>query len=412
MKKKTLISLALWGCLVSLWGQTDEYACRREITGITERWHKIRLPDNIFAHATSDLHDLRIYGVTQEGDTIEAPYLLQPTDDKTIEKEVNCKIINTAHNAQGYYFTVEMSSPIETANRLELRFGQRNFDWQIRLEGSQNQQEWFVLTENYRILSISNSLTDYRFTEIVFADAKYRYLRLCVASDEQPDLQQASVSRYERIAGDFRSYPATIVGNKTDDSRKTSEIEVTLADFLPINFIRLHIDESIDYYRSVNIYALTDSFKTQQGWKPNYRQVTYGEVSSLEKNELRFSDVVAKKWRIIIHNQDNPPVSVNKVEMQGNIPDVLVRFSREAKYFLAYGNPKAKYPQYDIERFADKVPNEPILLALGEEVVVKTSNSNSSVSPLFANKLWLWGVMVAIILLLGWGSLKMLREKK
>ncbi|GHT78020.1 hypothetical protein FACS189464_0730 [Bacteroidia bacterium] len=412
MKKKTLISLSLLVCLVSLRGQMGEYACRREMTGITEQWHKIRLPDNIFAHAAFDLHDLRIYGVTQDGDTIEAPYLLRTTDDKTIEREVNCKIINTTHNAKGYYFTFEMSSPLEAANRIELSFGQTNFDWRISLEGSQNQQEWFVITENYRILSIRNELTDYRFTEIAFADSKYRYLRLCVASDEQPDLQQAYISRYERITGDFRSYSAKIISKKTDDSKKTSEIEVALADFVSFNFIRLHIDEPLDYYRSVDIYALTDSFKTQQGWKQNYRQVTYGEVSSLEKNEFWFSALAAKKLRIIIHNRDNPPISVDNIEVHGNIPDVLVRFSREAKYFLTYGNPKAGYPQYDIERFADKVPKEPVLLTLGEAEVVKTADDSHSVSPLFVNKFWLWGVMAVIILLLGWFSLKMLREKE
>ncbi|MDR2848904.1 MAG: hypothetical protein LBV39_07365 [Bacteroidales bacterium] len=411
MTKKILISFVLLGCLVSLWGQPDEYACRREIIGITEQWHKIRLPDNIFVHAAHDLHDVRIYGTTQDGDTIEAPYVLQPTDDMTIEKDVICKIINTTHNANGYYFTFEMSS-LESINRLVPLFGQKNFDWQITLEGSQNQQEWFIIAENYRILSISNELTDYHFTDIAFADSKYRYLRLCVASSEQPDLQQASVSRYELLTGDYRNYQAQIVGNKTNEHDKTTEIEVALTDAVQINFLRLQIDEKVDYYRPVSIYVLVDSTKTQQGWKRNYRQLASGELSSLEKNEFWFSGEVGKKLRIVIHNQDNPPLSVNNIEVHGNIPDVLVRFSQEAKYFLCYGNSNAGYPRYDIDRFTDKIPIQPVLVTLGEEIIVKTTDSSSFVSPLFANKLWLWGVMAVIILLLGWFSLKMLGNTK
>src|SRR5690606_40823506 len=65
----------------------------------------------------------------------------------------------TAHNESGYFFTFEMPAR-EPINQLYLQFKEKNFDWKIRLEGSHDQQEWFTIADDYRIVSISNQLTD------------------------------------------------------------------------------------------------------------------------------------------------------------------------------------------------------------------------------------------------------------
>jgi len=45
----------------------------------------------------------------------------------------------------------------------------------------------------------------------------------------------------------------------------------------------------------------------------------------------------------------------------------------------------------------------------GEQLILKTPVE--VVSPLFENKWWLWGIMGAIVLLLGWFSVGMLKGK-
>src|SRR5690606_18334448 len=136
-----LCAFLLLACSFS-YGQMEEYHFKREIKGISDQWHKIVLPTDIFEKTTQRLADIRVFGTTKTKDTIEAPYLLQVATEKTSSKEIQFKNLNTSHNDKGYYFTFEISTE-EPINQIKLDFGRENFDWQITLEGSQDQNEWF-----------------------------------------------------------------------------------------------------------------------------------------------------------------------------------------------------------------------------------------------------------------------------
>ena len=172
--------------------------------GISGQWHKIVLPDDIFRKISQNLTDIRVFGITTNNDTVEAPYLLRLTTEKISSKEVAFKTLNASHNDKGYFFTFEIPTE-KSINQIKLEFKQQNFDWRLKLEGSQNQQEWFTVIENYRILSIKNELTDFQFTKMTFPNSKFRFFRLLIDSEEKPDLTVAKISQHEVSDGIFKS---------------------------------------------------------------------------------------------------------------------------------------------------------------------------------------------------------------
>jgi len=86
----------------------EEYTYTHELKGVSEQWHKITLPDDMYAHLTPNLNDIRIFGITPSGDTIEAPYLRQELTETTSNDKVNFELINQSHNDKGYYFTFKL----------------------------------------------------------------------------------------------------------------------------------------------------------------------------------------------------------------------------------------------------------------------------------------------------------------
>lgn len=409
--KKILVNF--YTCIIVLLsfnadGQMTSYSYSCELDGISDEWHKIVLPNEIFEKVNSNFSDIRIYGITTDSDTIEAPYLIRQAKDKVVNKEVAFKSLNVSYNDEGHFFTLEIPRS-EAINKINLDFDQENFDWRIKLEGSQDQREWYTIIEDYRILSIKNKITDYQFTTLSFPSSKYRYFRLLVHSNEKPDLSKVSIAHYEIEKGEYRDYSfanTKITENKT---AKQTEIEITLPLEVPVNQLQIDVGDDFDYYRPITIQYLNDSIHTEKGWKYNYRTLTSSVLSSIDGSEFNFDSKILSKLKVIIHNHDNQALSIDSVIVSGYVHEIVARFTEPAKYSLTYGRPDATKPNYDIDRFANKIPEELSLLALSPEKSIKKSLHNEK-QPLFKSKIWLWVIMGFIILVLGGFSLRMMRD--
>lgn len=392
------------------YAQMNNYTHTRELKGITDQWHKVTLPDdNMYAPLRSDLNDIRIFGITSKGDTIEAPYLRKELTETIKNDKVNFELINQSHNDKGYYFTFKLPTK-KSINQIQLDFRQRNFDWRTTLEGSQNQSEWFTILDNYRILSIKNALTNYRFTKLRFPATKYRYYRLFIPADKQPNLKQATISLRKTTEGKYSTHAIQKMDIVNDKKTKQTIIDLDLGQSLRVSHLNIDIKNDYDYYRPMTIKHLRDSFKTDKGWKYNYGSLASGTLNSLEKNELKFTSRTLQKAQIIIHNQDNAPLEIGEISIKGYVTELTARFTEPATYHLAYGNAKARQPQYDISRFTNKIPESLTELELGSIQKIDKKEALKTAA-LFENKLWLWGLILLIMSVLGWFTIQMMRTK-
>jgi hypothetical protein len=296
----------------------------------------------------------------------------------------------------------------KSLNQIQLDFNNDNFDWKVKLEGSQNQQEWFTILEDYRILSIKNDQTDYNFTHLNFPNSKYRFYRILVKSNSKPDLVRSSLYLDSLVPAKYKDYK--IKKFDVAEENKNSVITIDLKSRLPISNIKLNVLDKVDYYRPIKIQYIADSVKTEKGWRYSYNTLTSGTLSSLEKNDFKFKTVLAQSLRIMVHNYDNAPLAFSKPETKGYVYELLARFDKPAKYYLVYGNPDGRAPVYDISRTNFKLPENSTDLTLGKpELILK--EPRTEISPLFENKWWLWGIMTILILVVGFFTLKMISTK-
>ena len=410
MKIKSFLATALLLFVSSfLFGQMADFSYKRDLEGVSQPWHRVALPDFIFEKVAPNFNDIRVYGITEVNDTIEASYLLQIKKEKKMSKEVKFEVVNISRAQNGYYFTFQVDN--ETAiNELKLVFSQQNFDWVLKLEGSQNQQEWFTIVDDYSILSIKNSETEYQFTDIIFPKSKYQYFRICVKNNLKPDLIEVKMISNEIEEGVFKNF--VVEKNEINQLKqdKKTEIEVDLTAKVPVSLIKINVKDNFDYYRKIKIQYLLDSIYTEKGWKYRYATLTNGMLSSIEKNEFKFESTLLKKLKITVYNFDNEPLNIDSVLVKGYNHDLTIRFTERGNYFLTYGNTKAKKPNYEISKFVSKIPDTLTYLKLGDEKVI-LKREGFKRAPLFKNKNWLWVIMVVVIGVLGWFSLKMIKSK-
>lgn len=403
-----IVSCILFIQSFSIHAQMEQYGFQRELDEVSDTWHTLELPDDIFEKLSPDFSDIRIYGITSEEDTIEAPYLLRLGTEQIDSHEVGFKLINQSLREGYHYFTFQLPTEA-TVNHMELDFQRDNFDWRLRLEGSQDLKEWFEIIDDYRILSIKNEHTDYSFTKLRFPASKYTYYRIRIADADPPELLDGRLKLHETKKADYKDY--SIVSRQVKNLKKTGEsvIDIKLERAVPISYLKLKIDNDYDYYRSMRILYLKDSIQTEKGWKHNYQLLSRTTLSSVEEPEFKFRSTTTRQLRVIIDNRDNEPLVISDISAKGYRHQLITRLAESADYYLTYSNPKAVRPMYDIRRFEDKIPTGLKELKLGLEKAIRHEDSTEA-SPLFENKALLWVLLGIIVVTLGWFSVRMMRK--
>jgi Protein of unknown function (DUF3999) len=408
--KNSFLIIALISCSFAF-GQSSSYSFKRELKGISEDWHSIELPLDIYEKVSHDLSDIRIFGADLKGNEFEAAYILETKFDEITTEEVDFKVINSSSQAGGYFYTLQLYSD-EIINEMSLDFAEDNYDWNIRLEGSQDQKEWFMIQNDYRILSIQNSRMNYGYNRMKFNDSKFKYYRIFVPAKTDPRFISARISHKVVVEGKSNDYKIVSQTVEEDKEKKETTITLKLDKFVPVHKIKIEADDDFDYYRPIRILCPSDSSKSEKGYIVNYYEPSNGIFSSFEENEFEVSNVTTKELKIIISNNDNQPLNISNISVSGYVKQLVARFTEPADYSLTYGNKSAHGAVYDLEHFSESIPEELISLKVGEEISIASSEEAQDNSSFFENPMWLWGIMGFVILLLGFFTFKMLGSEK
>jgi hypothetical protein len=412
----------------------QNFLYKREVKGIKNsnqtEWYKLEIPVEVVEKTNTDFSDIRIFGVS-DSDTLESPFLTRKIIQSFENEQVNFKIINSSKKDNAYFFTLEKdnTSTEEAINLIKLDFENTNFDWRIKLEGSQNQNEWFEVLNDYRIVSIQNEFTDYKFTRLAFPNSKYKYYRLNIIDksenqseegfkNNEPKLNSASVFLQKTTAGNFKKLEILSQNIEVDKERKQTIIDIKLAYSVPIDFLSLEVKNDFDYYRTIQFKYLLDSTKTQKGVIYNFVTFHTATLSSIEKQNgistfFINSTTKSSHYQIVIDNQDNQPLDIGKLEIKSYVNQLFTRVAptdKNVNYFLMYGNENLEKPNYDIIRFESTIPTDVISLELDSEQKIPQKEVEE-IKPLFENSLWLWFLMGTIILVLTVFTFKMMKKQ-
>jgi hypothetical protein len=400
--------LLLFVFLTELKSQIQSYKYQRSLINIEDNWHIIAIPIDLYDKISISLNDIRIYGIKENNDTIEVPYILSNSLLKNSKTALNHKIINQTSKSKSHYFTIQLSNN-ESINEIKLDFKNENFDWKINLEGSNDQKEWFTILQDYRILSIKNLLSNFQFGTLKFTDSNFQYYRIEVKSNEKPILSKVNISEAEKTSIKTKQIALknqNIIENKES---KSTEIEIELANRIPLSSLKISVKDDIDFYRKIQFLVLSDSLKTEKGWKYIHNTVKTDVLHSFDNNEFNFKDVISNKFKIIIDNQDNEALKIDSIEVFAFDYEIIARFNEKAEYYLCYGKASDSSPKYDITAFLDKIPNDLNYLKLGGEFIIDKPEPTKK-KPLFENENWLWILIITSIAIMGGFSFKMLRN--
>jgi hypothetical protein len=184
MMKKLPISIILH-CLVgtTCLGQIRGFSHSQNIQNATEGWNKIELPGTVFRHVYST-GDIRIWSITN-GDTSEAPFFAEQLLPEPASISFPFEILNKSSKNGVYFATFKLSKP-QTINEINIDVANQNYDYKVSLQGSSNNQDWFTLLEDARIISLHTSAESYSFNKLQFSKSNYTYYRVAIPKCHRP----------------------------------------------------------------------------------------------------------------------------------------------------------------------------------------------------------------------------------
>lgn len=397
----TIFTLALWATVLA----QSHFGKRQDLGTLSPGWYQGYLPYEVVNQSARDLRDVRILQITGK-DTVEAPYVWMPNHNASQKIRVGYEAINKTSNKEGYYTTFELTSE-QPITELELVTSLSNFDWKVTLEGSMNQEEWFTIVENQKLIRIRNEQVNFTHNTLHFPPAKYQYFRVQIQSEKDPRLQQCRLYFQKDNTVAYYTQEARFTEHSSSSNQQVFSLD--LDGSKTINSIVFQFADTLPFYRSYTLFELVDSVKIKNGWHKNYRIIDSGTLSSIKENQFQFRSIKAEVLKLEIENYDNPPLSLTHVETSYPKPIVSTRIADNGAYQLYFDAPQLRAPKYDLAHFVQK-ENSYSTLTFGAIEKLNTTQDQDTPQPLMQSQWWLWGVLILIILTMAFAVFKMMMK--
>jgi Protein of unknown function (DUF3999) len=410
--KIKIIGLFAFVLASTSYAQLEQYQFKRKLDAVAKSgYYSIPLKPEIIARCKSNVDDIRLYQLV-ENDTLELPYLFEWFSTKNEQQAIPFELINDTYNQKCCSYITLKFSKKHPINQIKLDVLQSNFDQSLTVEGSNDNKEWFTIRNHLRIVGFQNANEHFSYTNIDFPSAEYTYFRLKLDDDGSARINITAAYAFE-TASVKGNYSELEIGTKkqiNNEKEKTSEMIVTFPFNYRINYLTIKTNSTADFYRNMNVYASSGTYRTAKGEEENWYLMNTSVFSSKENNPIFCNNESTKKIKIEIINYDNEPIEINEVKAYSEQCQLIANLPISENMYLVYGKANGAAPVYDIEHFREKIPTGLVAVAYGKEVVKIQAIKKST--QLIENKKWLWIVVGAIILIIGYFSLRMLKKEE
>jgi hypothetical protein len=409
--KRTLFLLPAFLFAVNSIAQLNSYTFKRPLNkAAKEDYYAIPLTPELVARCKNDLSDIRLYQITT--DTTEVPYLIDWMGNKTKEEAVAFELINDTYNEKCCSYVTLKFNKKQTINRIKLDVTEHNFDKSLMVEGSNDGKQWFTIRERMRIVRFQNASENFSYTTLDFQDTEFTYFRIKFDDDGSPRVTVSGAYAFENVAtkGQYTELKTGERQQTENKKEKTSEIIVSFPYNYVISHINLRSDNKKDFYRNINIYSSAGTYHTAKGEMDSWQMIGSGVLSTNGTNFYQLYHTQTKKLKIEVINYDDQPVTINEIKAYAENTQLVAALPADGVIFVAYGKENDNAPVYDLVHFKEKIPASLSQIGYGDEQIKTITISKAS--PLIESKTWLWVVMGAVILIIGYFALSMLKKEQ
>lgn len=340
--------------------------------------HKIILPAKIRSFSKEDLGDFRI--LDTKG--IEVPYsIFQENNELNSRSFLECKILSKQVVPKNKT-TIIFENPKASISEIVLSITNSDVIKPYSLSGSNDQKEWFGLINNSRLSQLENNEDTSIFKTISLPRTSYRYLKIDFNDKKTLPINVLKIGFFTQKFSNPKV--EEIFSEKTQitefSSTKSTRIQVSFKNPQIINQIRFTITNPNLFQRNAQLY-INKPQRIKHKTKILPETISNFELSSNTKNSFAIPQLFEKEFFIEIENQDNPSLTLAKIQFFQNQMAVIADLKANEKYTITTGNPKLYPPEYDLKNFKNKITNhlsEAKIYDIKHSILEKTNAADKS----------------------------------
>ena len=409
------------------------------------------LDSDLYAATRDGMPDLRIF----DNDGTAVPYLietqLQDREEK-VRQEFSTEIVHLRPDGNALEIHLRLTEKSPAADGLIVSTPLRNYERKVRVAGSQDGTNWTPVNAEGLIFDYSQHM-DISSRNIALPKNSFRQFKVTI-SDITDELESPfkSLSKTFREAKEEKRVELTTIERRpfridqikiwhespvqeaktvsrslsrfeaVEDAIKKTTVITVWTGREPINRLNLETANR-NFSRQVTIEVPSSKAPAGAAGKKSRSEggaeetSTWHAIGSGTIENINFRDQVRKSegisfperreesFRIIIQNEDNPPLTISGVKAQGNLQRAVFLAQPGKTYRVFYGSGTLEQPHYEAAKVLDTLrkTNTPVLVGLGAQ----KTNDDFQEGPgkpngILNNWLFLGGAITAMVAVLAW----------
>lgn len=380
----------------------------------TAAYWDVFLPPSLTAYLGTGYGNVRVHD--QRGE--EVPYLFR--NDKAAATEMSIRWLD---KVGGDYWSRWYSRNIfenpggRLTDRLALRIRNADVTQNFWLSGSDNRTDWYIIKEDYHYEAAYNPQAGSNLLTLHFPPVDYKYFKVELRHywEEPIQIMGAGIYTFDTTKGNFTEVTGLGLTQKEEGRQSMVSLELGARHYL--DRLYLEIDGPELYHREARLQ------RHLGGETGTWDDVQAFTISSEAASMLRLPSIRAERLRIVIENKDDKPLRIAGARAWQTRKFLTLRLEPGAPYTIKIGPEDLRAPEYDLAHFDKQLPERrserwartPVSLApaTAPNTPAKPGEPAKEVAaekPFFQHPGFLWGGIGLIVLVLGYLSIRMLRE--
>ncbi len=404
---RKLLIISLLALSVSLFGQHYKYKAPVNKVERNE-FVRITLSPEITSKLRNDFTDIRIYDTAN----VEVPYIFYQ-EKRVNEKElfVDYAILTTVHDKKRGYTRIIIRNPSKSKiNNIVLRIKNADVRKRLKLNGSYDQENWYVLKDNYYYNSIESNFNTSEIRVMNFPWSDYEYYELLIGNYFDRPINILQAGYYNLVKENGKYTPIETADYTTYDTLRQTLIGIPIGENF-IDKIVFSIDTPKYYHRDVQVFV-HETIKHKRKKRIQEKRLANFQLISNSGNSFMLNNIHADTLFIRIQNQDNPSLQIHQIKLFQLNKYLVADLNKNNSYRILFGDSKAEAPKYDLEYFSDSIQEYLNEVGTGDIVKLPSPNKDKSDGNFNLNEYWLWIIIIGVALLLAYMSYGMIKDRK